>query len=100
MIITIIDTVIPIINMVINIIDMIITIIDMVINITRPKPAYGRQGLAGVVDMVIKIIDMIISIIDMVINIIISQYECMASNGVEEPGEEATAIVGLQVLCE
>jgi len=26
------------------------------------------------------------------------EYECMASNGVEEPGEEATAIVGLQVL--
>ena len=47
--------------------------------------------------MIITIIDMVINII---INIIISQYECMASNGVEEPGEEATAIVRLQVLCE
>jgi len=26
------------------------------------------------------------------------EYECIASNGVEEPGEEATAIVALQVL--
>ena len=36
-----------IITIVITIIIMLIVIIVTIINITRPKPAYGRQGLAG-----------------------------------------------------
>ena len=36
-----------IINIVIIVITIIAIIIIVVINITRPKPAYGRRGLAG-----------------------------------------------------